>query len=505
MSAVVDILNTLNTYDSTEAQYVNSLTDIEIGITGNDIIDINICHMNIRSIQKNFEEILIMLQSTKQTIHVLVLTETWQLKSQSNIQIPQYVCHYNNANFNQNDGTIIYVHNSLSVQNINNVKLNEVTFTILNIKSKNKMYKIIATYRPPSTNPEIFIDNIKNIIKSHKSNEVEIFVGDINLDLMDKNNVLVELYINVLCEKGFYPQITSPTRVSENSSTCIDHIFLKNQKHTKLSSISYILKCTITDHYATLLYLIEKNNVDKKQNATHVYEKINYEKIIRDLKNENWSEVYNENNVDSATNKFIAKYKFISKKYTKIITYKRTNEQKIKPWISRGIINSIQNRDKLKDKLLKQPNNTEIKNKYTKYRNMINKLIRKTKSEYYKVKFNEVNSDVKKVWALIKEATNEKTKHDKTIINQIQTENKVLTEPREIACAYNTYFTEIGHKMANEIINNNNKEDNFGENIAVNIKNSIFLYPVSENEIQNSINSLKSNNTPGDDGIHAKT
>ena len=37
--------------------------------------------------------------------------------------------------------------------------------------------------------------------------------------------------------------------------------------------------------------------------------------------------------------------------------------------------------------------------------------------------------------------------------------NKELTEPKEIACEFNTYFSETGHKMAQDIIKNNQIEN----------------------------------------------
>lgn len=53
--------------------------------------------------------------------------------------------------------------------------------------------------------------------------DVGILVGDTNLNLLDKNNPLIQTYINLMCEYGFYPQITKPTRVSDNTGTCLDH------------------------------------------------------------------------------------------------------------------------------------------------------------------------------------------------------------------------------------------------------------------------------------------
>lgn len=60
---------------------------------------------------------------------------------------------------------------------------------------------------------------------------------------------------------------------------------------------------------------------------------------------------------------------------SKRITCKSNKFLKQKPWITTGIINSIKYRDNLKRKFIK---NKTLENKceYTKYRNLLNKIIR---------------------------------------------------------------------------------------------------------------------------------
>lgn len=57
--------------------------------------------------------------------------------------------------------------------------------------------------------------------------------------------------------------INNYTRVSNNSKSCLDHIFINNHLNNKIES--YIIKCTITDHYATALNFCynkpEKNTI----------------------------------------------------------------------------------------------------------------------------------------------------------------------------------------------------------------------------------------------------
>lgn len=63
-------------------------------------------------------------------------------------------------------------------------------------------------------------------------------------------------YINILAKHEYISCINNFTRVTESSNTCIDHIFVKNVESNKISS--NILRCDITDDYATTLMLSDE-------------------------------------------------------------------------------------------------------------------------------------------------------------------------------------------------------------------------------------------------------
>lgn len=183
---------------------------------------------------------------------------------------------------------------------------------------------------------------------------------------------------------------------------------------------------------------------------------------------------------------------------------KKKKIKKLKPWISQGLIVSIQERDKMKEKLQRNPNNLFERNKYKLYRNTINKLIRKTKNEYYKQKFREVEKDIKKTWDLINESTND-NREKNTNIMQIKIENeKIITDNLEICNQFVNYFSDIGQKLAESIVNKYTA-DNIHENTNKKVTNTIFLSPVSENELINTINSLKNGSAPGHDALMVQT
>ena len=49
-------------------------------------------------------------------------------------------------------------------------------------------------------------------------------MGDININILKKTSVSKE-YLNLLQSEGFSQLIFEATRITENSQSCIDHIF----------------------------------------------------------------------------------------------------------------------------------------------------------------------------------------------------------------------------------------------------------------------------------------
>ena len=85
-----------------------------------------------------------------------------------------------------------------------------------------------------------------------------------------------------------------------------------------------------------------------------------------------------------------------------------------KPWISKGILISINRKNKLYNKYIKCKNN-ELKigifNEYKTLKNQINKLIRLGKKTHYANYFKENNNNLRKIWDGIKEIVNIKPRN----------------------------------------------------------------------------------------------
>lgn len=500
MNRTLDVWDQIKGIDDVQAKYLDSIKEVDK--IHNNCTKFSMFHMNIRSVQKNFDELLLLLQQSKITHDLIILSETWKNECK-NIEILNYRIFYNNANFNQNDGVIVYAGASVEINNFHIERFNEVTFSIFEMKKNDTIYILVAIYRPPSSNPALFIQDLDIVMGNLRlpNEAICIVTGDINLDLADQNNNFTQQYINILATRGFESQINCPTRVTPETSTVIDHIFLKNSNINKLIPLPIILRCSITDHYATLLYMINHKTVNEITN-TKTINILNKNRLLQTVQNEPWTDTLSETNANTAASKFINRLKYLINTCTKRKTIEVKNCKKIKPWITDELISQIKLRDRLKQRYINSNNNLNLKTEYTNFRNRVTSLIRKTKNSYYKQKFTESRKDIKQVWQLINEATNEKKKSENRILKIISEDREVITDSLQISNEFNSYFCSIGTKMTDKIKNSTTNFQEYPIRVA---PNSIFLSPTTDNEIMNIVNSLKNGGSPGWDGILGST
>lgn len=68
--------------------------------------------------------------------------------------------------------------------------------------------------------------------KIYKESKLCVFMGDFNINLLNSDSqALTGEFINPLCSYSFQPHILQPARITGNSATLIDNIFLNSLEH----------------------------------------------------------------------------------------------------------------------------------------------------------------------------------------------------------------------------------------------------------------------------------
>ena len=161
------------------------------------------------------------------------------------------------------------------------------------------------------------------------------------------------LYINSILSHGAIPLITKPTRISNNSSTIIDHIITNDSKHELQS---FIVKSDLTDHYP-IFCVINKNSINNKKNIEQFFYRDktkfcsesfckelqtdldNYFSHRPTLSNENFNELFNNFvHIISHSIDTHAPLRPISRRMRKLLQ---------KPWITKGLLTSIKKKRRM--------------------------------------------------------------------------------------------------------------------------------------------------------------
>lgn len=180
-----------------------------------------------------------------------------------------------------------------------------------NIVGNNKEIGLIAIYRLPSKNIQEFLTDLENFSNAMKQADIELFIGDINIDILQKYNHDTNSYLNILNSSGFISYINKPTRITKHSKTAIDHIFIKSQtdssKYAELEPI--VFQTNITDHFALYVYISLSNHRYQHNHpiTTNKIKDIDYKKLDSTIRKEKWEDILSCNNAQIAYQRFIDK------------------------------------------------------------------------------------------------------------------------------------------------------------------------------------------------------
>lgn len=459
----------------------------------NTIHSFSILQQNIRSIAKNFDNMTIFLNQLDHDFDVIILTETWHIADKKFFNLNGYEMIYNQGNINQSDGVVMYIkdiynHDS-TIQSINNIRSIVTKLTYLG-----KRITVTAIYRPPSTCPHVFNNDIRTHLKNDKeSADYKFIIGDINIDILSCTDCSNE-YLNILSEAGYKSLINTYTRVVKQSKSCIDHIFVKTKE--ELDNFAPIVyEKDITDHYTTI-NIIRNTGKSAEPNLCKrkFVKRLNQQKLALNLRQLDFCNEIIGMGTEEAADFFIDKIKFEITKATTLVKVKPCDIKR-KEWITAGLARSSNHKQELFKAWKNDVDNMEIKNKYLAYKNAFNTLIKATKINYYKSLISN-KPDSKTLWNTVNKITSNSRKNNeiKHITNAAG--EKVSTR-KEIADTLNQHYTNVGKKLANAI---KKSHHNFESLKDVN-PNTIFIRPTDEAEVKKFMKELKTHKAPGMDNI----
>ena len=490
-----------------QCEYVSEGNSPAVSTTSSSLF---IFHVNIRSLQKNFDNLLEFMNMLIVLPDIICLSET-RLKSDPvlNVNIPGYTFIHKPSNTNAG-GVAMYINNQLQFEILHDCQLAlQNGCEDLWIKLSKSKFIIGVTYRHPNCPLNNFLDALDNTIyKIHKKNFY--IVGDINLDLLpskSKNCNAVDQYLDLLASHCAIPIITKPTRITESTATLIDHI-LTNDHTNKI--LPGVFVTHIADHYP--VFAVIYNAVSKKSQSK--FKPIFCRDLAKFDKNLFCNDLFTsmeiflsslnlnnitQNNFDAIFNSFIKLIQESIDQHAPLVKVSRKRKKLLaKPWLTKGILTSIKNRQKLyRTHFL---SNTDEKIQfYKKYSNKLNKIKFLSKKLYFQNKLTSSPTNGSMTWSVINTLLSKVSNHNRTL-DKIHVKDKKITDSKIIANEFNDYFCKIGSKLA-ERINCTSDKDSYRSYLKNHNPFSIFLNPSSPSEIINVISSLNNSKSTSNDNI----
>ena len=295
-------------------QYYDECEFIIKNRNGDDFL--NVFSLNIRSLPKTGGRTDEFLGTLKTEFHVIILTEIGSRNLTVVEKIfPNYTCFHKIRQRNNWGGVGIYIHNSLSnvglLDEINIVleydcMKCEVESLFVEFMFNGAMYTVGGIYRHPNGNVSHFVAALECVLHKINTKRTTVLAGDMNIDIIKFSNEDVMFYMSTLMSFKYLPYITVPSRITQLSTMCIDHIFMKtSQKDKVLNVMSGLFYCDITDYLPCFLSLkFDKYNRIDERPMTRIFGEKNCANFIQKMQSHNWNEIYNDTG-DEIYNKFI--------------------------------------------------------------------------------------------------------------------------------------------------------------------------------------------------------
>lgn len=446
---------------------------------------LKLIQINIRSIKKNFDQFIAMLSITKIDFDIIVLTECWLKVSGPNPILQGYTCHVTVNNRSQNDGVAVFTKTSLrvTVYEPSFLEANCLVCTVDNTV-------VVCLYRSPSySNLEVFSNSLNNLLCTLNHLQNLILMGDININIMPRNNDRnSDNYLTLTATHGLLPAHLLPTR----SGNCLDHVLLK----TKNRALVIVVQTYITDHLPVILSMKLKRSTIRNNSISKF--KYDFLAIKQTIENTDFGPVMYEMNPNSAAKIFINILQEVIAANTLCIRL-QNKIRVIKPWMTQGLVRCIRNRDRMHHSLKRNPENSILQTTYKRYRNYLNKLLKKLKRAYDKNELQKAKNNPKATWKAIKAITNSSSQ--RLSPNELL---KLTNDPKSSANQVNTFFTDIGRQLASQVSPLPRSDNNVKIPPHQPPSQSLVLLPVDESQIEGLISSLRSNCASGYDNISAK-
>lgn len=375
------------------------------------------------------------------------------------VNVPGYDIVRCDAENRSTGGAILYLREDIKYELILIKSLSANCWCVA-IDVREKFYRgtLMVVYHSPSASDGDFLRFLEEVVENLVIKGECIIVGDFNIDFK-----IDSFYTNklrtIMSSLGMKQLVNSPTRITKDSQTMIDLVFVNNNK----AQVHVLHENKITDHEWIEIALGGKKNVSKYRVFTarnyNNFSIVEFSLRVEENIGQNLVQGTNER-ASRFVNSIVDALDITAPR--KEFRIPKVWEGKV--WFSDEIREAATSRDKAYRKAITE--NTEYSwVQYKTERNAVVKIIREKKKEYYEAMIDNNRDDPTNMWKVLKELVKGKPTGAKEI-NNIDFE--ILDKRIECSLAdkFNMYYIQSIQNIV-ESIEGTNKDVNRRRSIYV--------------------------------------
>lgn len=452
----------------------------------------SLLHQNLQSLGNavdSFEKVL----SEDAQCRFVCLTEHWQCREQleamslRGFELASSYCRKKGAH----GGSAVYVKSGITWKPRKTLERFSV-YGLLEIAAVECILDghsiiIMSVYRASNNNKgvlDVFFDILEAIVAEiDGESKIVIIAGDFNIEMVRENPTKARLY-SLTRAYGLKPVISEYTRVSSTSrsysESCLDNIFTNIEMCT-----GKVFEAHISDHNTQkLTFNLGETMKQKKPAYCRTYSEHTKSDFQMQLRQQDWQQVYEVDRslVDMQWSLFINTFTNL---FNHCFPLKLRGHRKQTRVVNRSVMECKNRLDSL---LVLKRLSPEYISLYNSTKKEYDRLLMEAKRELYERKIKTSDNKNKTVWSVIKDIKGEKSTNR---------DCKIPGGVREVCEDYNKYILDVIPNLL-QGIPKKSSESNIRYNLT-----SMFLKPVSPEEIINISKVLKNKHSSGQDGIPA--
>ena len=356
--------------------------------------------LNVHSLLGKLSDVPSILSNLNNPFHVFGFAESRLTDTISNdiVSISDYLLLRKDVKAKLQTGIIAYVHQSVNHKQLSKFDVYNIECLWIEVRLKGSKPLAVGFMYKNSAEHVDWYDRFNDMMDSVSNDYSEVIImGDFNINLLEGHDKWKDMYESC----NLHQLVNTPTRVTLQTQTLIDHICVSNP-HTVIEHSVPVYG--LSDHFPVCLTWSKRGTkiprCFHKNVSFRSYKNFSSEKFLSDLSNADFSDVYQHTDPDSALAVWYETFLSVFDTHVphRIIRVKHDARP---PWLNDEINAAIKARDKLLSKT-----GTDVA--FKKQRNKVTAMKRAAKKKYFSDLISS-KANTKSVWKAINSLSGKKS------------------------------------------------------------------------------------------------